>query len=73
VEVANPIGVALLKHKIGLHYIMLLNPPPHYRSSMDVIFLVGVVLKTTQEAVGVDDRCGIACRGHRERPLMVRL
>jgi len=55
VEVTNPIGVARTKHKLGLHYAMLLNVPPHLRSELDVIFLVGVVLKTTQDASGIGE------------------
>ena len=53
VEVVNPIGVARTKHKVALHYAQLLNPPPSLSSQLDVIFLVGVVLHTTQDAVGV--------------------
>ena len=55
VEVVNPIGAARTKHKLGLHYVQLLNPPPHIRSELDVIFLVSVVLKTTQDTVGISD------------------
>ena len=51
----NPIGAARTKHKLGLHYVQLLNPPPHVRSNLDVIFLVSVVLKTTQDTVGISD------------------
>ena len=53
VEIVNPIGHARVKHKLGLHYAMVLNPPPHVRSALDVIFLVGVVLKTTQDQAGI--------------------
>ena len=55
VEVVNPIGAARTKHKLGLHYVQLLNPPPHIRSELDVIFLVSVVLETTQDTVGITD------------------
>jgi hypothetical protein len=55
VEVVNPIGAARTTHKLGLHYIQLLNPPPHVRSDLDMIFLVSVVLKTTQDIVGIAD------------------
>ena len=55
VEVVNPLGAARTKHKLGLHYVQLLNPPPHVRSDLDVIFLASVVLKTTQDTVGVSE------------------
>ena len=59
VEVVNPIGAARTKHKIGLHYAQLLNAPPHIRSQLDVIFLVGVVLKTTQDLAGISQWCRV--------------
>ena len=55
VEVVNPIGAARTKHKLGLHYVQLLNPPPHIRSDLDMIFLATVVLKSTQDVVGISD------------------
>lgn len=53
VEVVNPLGAARTKHKVGLHYVQLLNAPPHIRSELDVIFLVGVVLVHTQDQAGI--------------------
>lgn len=53
VEVVNPLGAARTKHKLALHYVQLLNPPPHIRSDLDVIFLVSVALKKSQDAVGI--------------------
>jgi hypothetical protein len=53
VEVVNPIGAARTKHKLALHYVQVLNPPPHIRSDLDVIFLVTVVLKTSQDAADI--------------------
>jgi hypothetical protein len=53
VEVVNPIGAARVKHKLALHYVQLLNSPPHIRSSLSQIFLVSVALKSSQDAAGM--------------------
>ena len=53
--VVNPLGAARTTHKLALHYVQLLNAPPHVRSDLDVIFLVSVALKTTQDAVGAGE------------------
>jgi hypothetical protein len=52
VEVVCPLGAAKGKHKVELHYAVILNQPNHVRSKMDSIFLVGVVLAKDQAAVG---------------------
>ena len=53
VEVVNPLGAARVKHKLALHYVQLLNAPPHIRSSLSQIFLVSVALKSSQDAAGI--------------------
>ena len=53
VEVVNPIGVARTKHKLALHYAQLLNAPPDVYNDLDTVFLVAVVLSTTQSTVGI--------------------
>ena len=53
VEVCNPIGSARCKHKVALHYAVLLNAPPHISSKLDLIFLVSVTLRKSQDAAGV--------------------
>jgi hypothetical protein len=52
VEVSCPLGAAKGKHKVELHYAVILNQPNHVRSNMDSIFLTGVVLAKDQAAVG---------------------
>ena len=53
VEVCNPIGSARCKHKVALHYAVLLNAPPHISSKLDLIFLVSVTLRKSHDAAGV--------------------
>ena len=53
VEVVNPIGAARVKHKLALHYVQVLNAPPHVRSALDLIFLVSVTLKKSQDEAGI--------------------
>jgi hypothetical protein len=55
VEVCNPIGSARCKHKVALHYAVLLNAPPHISSKLDLIFLVSVTLRKSQDAAGVTE------------------
>ena len=65
VEVVNPIGTARTKHKLALHYAQLLNTPPDVCSELDTVFLVAVVLSSTQHDVGIST----VVQGPRSEPM----
>lgn len=53
IEIVNPLGTHIKKHKITLFYATFANIPPEYRSKLHAIFLIGVARSRILKSYGI--------------------
>lgn len=53
IEIVNPLGIHIKKHKITLFYATFANIPPEYRSKLHAIFLIGVARSRILKSYGI--------------------